>query len=141
MISKIMCLFAILLLASCAQNPPTNIIRYTINSWEPEIGYAAVVQAGNNYHISGVTCGGANYQEAVSVCYKELEKILARYQLKPNNIVKENIYALDIEALKQQISVRKNFYVDGQYPAATWVQVSRLYSPEHLIEIELVAVK
>jgi len=130
----------ILLLLGCAHKP-TVVERHTINTWESEIGYSAVVQTGNTYHISGVTCGGPNYENAVTVCYQELEKILSRYQLKPNNIVKENIYALDIEALKQQIPVRKKFYGDGQFPAATWVQVSRLYSPEHLIEIELVAVK
>lgn len=135
------CLLATLLLAGCTQTAPTKITRYTINSWESDIGYAAVVQTGNTYHISGVTCGGANYQEAVSVCYKELGGILARYQLTSQNVIKENIYALDIEALQQKIPERKTFYVNGQYPAATWVQVSRLYSPEHLIEIELIAVK
>lgn len=134
-------LFALLVLASCAQNAPTKITRHIINPWEPEIGFAAVVQTGNTYHVSGVTCGGPNYQEAVAVCYKELGGVLARYQLTSQNVVKETIYALDIEALKQQIPVRKKFYSDNQFPAATWVQVSRLYSPEHLIEIELVAVK
>lgn len=139
--SIIVCLFTILTLTSCTQTTPTNIKRYTINPWETDIGYAAVVQSGNTYHISGVTCGGPNYQEAVSVCYKELGGILARHQLTSQNVVKENIYALDIEALQQQIPVRKKFYINGQFPAATWVQVSRLYSPEHLIEIELIAVK
>ena len=139
--SIIIGLFTTFVLASCAQNTPTNIVRYTINAWEPDIGYAAVVQTGNTYHISGVTCGGPNYQEAVTVCYKELGALLARYQLTSKNVVKETIYALDIEALKQQIPVRKKFYSDSQFPAATWVQVSRLYSSEHLIEIELIAVK
>lgn len=133
--------FVTLMLVGCAQTAPTKITRYTINPWENEIGYAAVVQAGNTYHISGVTCGGPNYQEAVAVCYQELGKILARYQLTSQNVVKENIYALDIEALQQQIPERKKFYEGSQFPAATWVQVSRLYSSKHLIEIELVAVK
>jgi enamine deaminase RidA (YjgF/YER057c/UK114 family) len=134
-------LFSTIVLAGCAQTAPTKITRYTINTWESDIGYAAVVQTGNTYHISGVTCGGPNYMEAVSVCYKELGGILARHQLTSQNVVKENIYALDIAALQQQIPVRKKFYVGSQFPAATWVQVSRLYSPEHLIEIELIAVK
>jgi 2-iminobutanoate/2-iminopropanoate deaminase len=127
-------------LLGCAHKS-TTIVRHTINSWEPEIGYSAVVQTGNTFHISGVTCGGPNYQEAVTVCYKELGGILSRYQLTPQNIVKENIYALNIEELQKQIPVRKIFYGNGQFPAATWVQVSRLYSSDHLIEIELVAVK
>jgi len=139
--STMIFLFAILVLAGCAQTTSTNITRHTINSWESDIGYAVIVQSGNTYHISGVTCGGSNYQEAISVCYKELGEILARHRLTSQNVVKETIYALDIEALKQQIPVRKKFYVNSQFPAATWVQVSRLYSPEHLIEIELIAVK
>jgi len=139
--STMIFLFATLVLAGCAQTTSTKITRHTIYSWESDIGYAAVVQTGNTYHISGVTCGGPNYKEAVSVCYKELGGILARHQLTSQNVVKENIYALDIEALQQQIPVRKKFYVDSQFPAATWVQVSRLYSPEHLIEIELIAVE
>lgn len=134
-------LFATLLLAGCAQTAPTKITRYTINSWESDIGYAAVVQSGNTYYISGVTCGGPNYQEVVNICYKELEGILARHQLTSQNVIKETIYAVDIEALQQQIPVRKKFYAGNQFPAATWVQVSRLYSPKHLIEIELIAVK
>lgn len=134
-------LFATLALASCTQTAPTHITRHTINSWETEIGYAAVVESGNTYYISGITCGGKNYQSAVTICYQELGKILTRLKLSPQNVVKENIYALDIEALKEQIAVRKTFYDGNQFPAATWVQVSRLYSPNHLIEIELVAVK
>lgn len=139
--SAMIYLITTLLLAGCAQTAPTKITRYTINSWESDIGYAAVVQSGNTYHISGVTCGGPNYQAAVSICYKELGGILARHQLTSQNVVKENIYVLDIEALQQQIPARKKFYADSQFPAATWVQVSRLYSPEHVIEIELIAVK
>lgn len=139
--SIIICLFATLTLASCTQAIPTTIKRYTINPWETDIGYAAVVQSDNTYHISGVTCGGESYQSAVTICYQELGKILASLQLNSQNVVKENIYALDIESLQKQIPVRKKFYANGQFPAATWVQVSRLYSPEHLIEIELIAVK
>ena len=137
---SIIIVLSVVLVSTACANSPTKITRFNINPWENEIGYSAVVQTGNTYQISGVTCGGPNYENAVTVCYQELEKILYRYQLKPSNIVKENIYALDIEALKQQISVRKKFYSE-KFPAATWVQVSHLYSPEHLIEIELIAVK
>lgn len=127
------------LLFGCASHAE-KITRYTINPWESEIGYAQVVQTGNTYHISGVTCQG-DYADAVTQCYKELDGILQKFNLTSKNVVKENIYALDIEAVKKQIPIRKNFYKNAEYPAATWVQVSRLYSPEHVIEIELVAVK
>ena len=128
-------------LASCAQNVSTKITRYTMNPWEKDIGYAAVVQVGNTYHISGVTCGGLNYPSAVPECYKELQNVLGKLGLTAKNIVKENVYTLDIEKFKEQIEQRKNFYGNNDYPAATWVQVGRLYSASHLVEVELVAVK
>ena len=31
---------------------------------------------------------------------------------------------------------RKTFFADARYPAATWVQVARLYGPKHLLEVE-----
>lgn len=139
--SIIIGLFATLVLASCTQNTPTKITRYTMNPWEKDIGYAAVVQAANTYHISGVTCGGPNYKAAVPECYKELQNVLSKLGLTANNIVKENVYARDIEKFKEQIEERKKFYGNTDYPAATWVQVDRLYLPEHLVEIELILVK
>ncbi len=139
--SIIIGLFVTLVLSSCAQTSPTKITRYTMNPWEKDIGYAQVVQAGDTYHISGVTCGGPNYQAAVPECYKELQNVLGKLGLTTKNIVKENVYARDIEQFKAQIELRKKFYGYADYPAATWVQIDRLYSPEHLVEIELIAVK
>jgi 2-iminobutanoate/2-iminopropanoate deaminase len=40
--------------------------------------------------------------------------------------------------MKQNNFVRKQFY-KGDFPAATWVQISRLYMPDAKLEIELVA--
>jgi enamine deaminase RidA (YjgF/YER057c/UK114 family) len=77
----------------------------------------------------------------VPECYKELQNVLGKLGLSANNIIKENVYALDIEKFKEQIAERKKFYGNTDYPAATWVQIDRLYSVEHLVEIELIAVK
>lgn len=136
---KIILLLVSLLIAGCAEH--TAVTRHMMNPWEKDIGYAQVVQAGNAYYISGVTCQGPAYEKAVQDCYSELQSILGKFQLTSKNIVKENVYALDIEKFKEQIAQRKKFYGESEYPSATWVQVSRLYSPEHVIEIELVAVK
>lgn len=134
-------LFTIFVLASCVQNAPTKITRYTMNPWEKDIGYAEVVQAGNIYYISGVVCEGPDYQKAVGECYDELQTILTKLNLGSKNIVKENVYARDIEQFKTQIEQRKKFYGNADYPAATWIQVDRFYLPSHVVEIELVAVE
>ena len=62
-------LWMLLTLVSCTHNSPSNITRYTMNSWETDIGYAQVVKAGNTYHISGVACEGPGYEKAVGECY------------------------------------------------------------------------
>lgn len=139
--SIIIGLLAMLVLTSCAQNAPTKITRYTMNPWEKDIGYAEVVQAGNTYYVSGVVCEGPGYQKAVPECYKELQSILDRLQLTSKNIVKENVWARDIEQFKEQIEQRKKFYGNDNYPAASWIQVDRFYLPTHLVEIELILVK
>ena len=54
------------------------------------------------------------------------------------NIVKENLYTTDIEAVKSYNEVRKAFY-KGDYPAATWVQISRLFMQQALVEVEVIA--
>jgi enamine deaminase RidA (YjgF/YER057c/UK114 family) len=53
-------------------------------------------------------------------------------------VVKENLYTTDIEAMKKYNDVRKAFY-KGDFPAATWVQISRLYMADAKLEIELIA--
>jgi len=132
---------SVVLLQACSSQSSTNIKRYSINPWEKEIGYVEVAQVGNSYYISGVACAGENYQIAVNSCYKEIGVILARLHLKPQNIVKETVYARDIEKFKEQIEQRKQFYGNDNYPAATWVQINRLYLEEHLVEIELIVQK
>ncbi len=137
----IICLFAMFALTSCVQNAPTKITRYTMNPWEKDIGYAEVVQAGNTYYVSGVVCEGPGYQKAVAGCYQELQTILGKLHLTSKNIIKENVYARDIEQFKEQIEQRKKFYGNADYPASTWIQVDRFYLPSHLVEIEIILTK
>jgi 2-iminobutanoate/2-iminopropanoate deaminase len=40
--------------------------------------------------------------------------------------------------MKKYNEVRKEFY-KGDFPAATWVQINRLYEPNAKLEVDLVA--
>ena len=51
----------------------------------------------------------------------------------------ENAYTTDLEALKANLAARRAFY-GRDFPAATWVQVSRLYQPDQVLEVELIAI-
>ncbi|MNI15216.1 Enamine/imine deaminase [compost metagenome] len=54
------------------------------------------------------------------------------------HVVKENLYTTDIEAMKKYNDVRKQFY-NNDFPAATWIQVQRLYMSDAKLEVELIA--
>ncbi|PUA30637.1 MAG: hypothetical protein B0W54_09250 [Cellvibrio sp. 79] len=116
----------------------TTIKRHQLNEWEKDIGYSGVVEVNNQLFISGVACSGKTMEEAVKYCYTTVQDILKKFNTTSGQIIKETVYTTDIDALIKAIPTRKSFFNQGQYPAATWVQISRLYSPEVLLEVELI---
>jgi 2-iminobutanoate/2-iminopropanoate deaminase len=100
-------------------------------------GYVQVVKVDNVLYISGVVSTEITLK-GITQLYKGLERSLKSYGATFQNVVKENLYTTDIEAMKQFNSARKAFY-NGDFPAATWVQVSRLYMSEAKLEVELIA--
>jgi 2-iminobutanoate/2-iminopropanoate deaminase len=105
---------------------------------EKEIGYAQAVRIGDTLYISG-SVGAGEMPAAMRESYDELKQTLAAHGLDFKNVVKENLYTTDLDAVKANAAVRKQYY-GTECPAATWVQVQRLYSPKFVIEVELVAV-
>jgi enamine deaminase RidA (YjgF/YER057c/UK114 family) len=104
---------------------------------EAEIGYCHALRVGDTLYISGVVGKGAMPQAVASV-YARLADTLRQHGLGFQHVVKENVYTLDLDAFKAANGERKKFYAGAQ-PAATWVQVSRLFQPEYVLEVELVA--
>jgi len=100
-------------------------------------GYAQIVKSGNTLYISGIVTGDLSLKGVAEV-YKSLDKCLHAYGATSKDVVKENLYTTDIEAMKKYNGARKEFY-KGDFPAATWVQVSRLYEADAKLEIELIA--
>jgi len=96
-----------------------------------------VVKVDNVLYISGVVSTEITLK-GITQLYKGLEKSLKSYGATFQNVVKENFYTTDIDAMKKFNSARKAFY-NGDFPAATWVQVSRLYMSEAKLEVELIA--
>ncbi len=134
---KLFALLLFCLLSGCTQVSTDSIERHQINPWEADIGYSQIVKHGNLFYFSGVTCGGPTDEAALPMCYQALDDLLQKMQLKRENIIQETIYARDMESLKKQIPMRKKWY--GEHlPAATWVQVDRLFDESHRFEIELI---
>jgi enamine deaminase RidA (YjgF/YER057c/UK114 family) len=100
-------------------------------------GYAQAVLVDNILYISGTVASG-DMDAQLKGAYTGIEKTLKAYGANFQNVVKENLYTTDIEAVKSNNEVRKAFY-KGDYPAATWVQISRLFMPQALVEVEVIA--
>ena len=100
-------------------------------------GYVQVLKVDNVLYISGAVTAEVT-PKGIQQVYQALEKSLKSFGATFQNVVKENLYTTDIEAMKHYNSIRKAFY-NGDFPAATWVQVSRLYMSEAKLEVELTA--
>ncbi len=131
---------------SSEQTPVNNNESFHKEKWHwgkeeqqsNEAGYTQAVKVGNTIYISGVPARELN-EEEISKMYQSLERSLEAFDATWSNVVKENLYTTDIEQMKALNEVRKEFY-HGDYPAASWVEIRRLYMPDAKVEVELIAV-
>ncbi len=100
-------------------------------------GYAQAIKVDNVIYISGTVARDVT-PEGIKRVYDNLERTLKAYGATFQNVVKENLYTTDIEAMKRYNDTRKAYY-KGDFPAATWIQVPRLFMADARLEIELIA--
>jgi enamine deaminase RidA (YjgF/YER057c/UK114 family) len=133
-----LCLLLVTALHAATPLPVAPTEKFKRGDWEDGIGYRQAVRVGNTLYVSGIAGAGA-MSDAIRSVYGELRQTLAHFGLTFAHVVKENIYTTDLDALKANLDVRRACY-GKDFPAATWVQVSRLYEPNHVLEVELIAV-
>jgi len=134
--------FCFLSFQAIGQNTTSGIKKEKFNfdkAAEYAIGYCEAIKVGNTIYISG-SVGWGKMDDALKLVYDNLEKILKNYNATFENVVKENLYALALDSVIKYKDLRKLYYKNGDYPAATWVEVKRLYDPSLVVEIELIAV-
>jgi enamine deaminase RidA (YjgF/YER057c/UK114 family) len=100
-------------------------------------GYVQVVKVDNVLYISGAVARDVT-PEGITRVYKALESSLKSFGATFQNVVKENLYTTDMEAMKKYNDARKVFY-KGDFPAATWMGVARLFMADAKLEVELIA--
>jgi 2-iminobutanoate/2-iminopropanoate deaminase len=128
-----------LTVAACSAAPPRSQAScfHKSEAVEVEVGYCQAVRSGNRLYISG-TVGQGEMPTAVQSVYERLNQTLEANGLTFRNVVKENVYTTDLDAFKGSKDIRKRFYGDS-LPAATWIQVQRLFLPSFVVEVELIA--
>jgi 2-iminobutanoate/2-iminopropanoate deaminase len=144
-------LFVLTRASAAAQNPVQSAGKnlsapqpkfeiYHAGPWEQEIGYSQAVRSGKMLFVSGTV--GASKGESADVdgqmkkAYTAIQKTLAHFNTDLSHVVMERIYTTDIDSLIRSQPTRKQFYGDSA-PAATWVEVRRLYDQADKIEIEV----
>jgi enamine deaminase RidA (YjgF/YER057c/UK114 family) len=130
-------LLAFAAIAGGCATPPAATCRHQDEAIEKSIGFCQAVRVGDVLYVSGVV-GAAPMESAVPKVYERLRLVLQENGLTFADVVKENVYATDLDAFIKASPARKPFYGEN-LPAATWVQVQRLFQPSFVVEVELVA--
>ena len=133
--------FACMLALSACSGKPATVSKqcFHVNAeMEQSIGYCSAVRSGNQLQVSGVTASG-EMSAATTAVYQRLERVLKSHGLSFANVIKENVYTTKLDDFIATAPIRKTFY-GNEFPAATWVQVDRLFMPSMVLEVELIAV-
>lgn len=130
-------LFTTIAFAQTNQQIEKKKFHFGNTQQDTSAGYAQVVKVDNVLYVSGTVATNIT-PASIKRIYQTIERSLAQFGATLQNVVKENLYTTDIEAMKTHNQARKEMY-KGDYPAATWVQISRLYMPDAKLEIEVIA--
>ncbi len=120
------------------------------HAWEATqkaLGYSQAVKVGDTVYVSGTASLNDKFEPAypgdlpaqMRFIYQRIGETLAKFSLGFEHVVRENMYVTDMAALMPAMGLRKSIYGDGPFPASTTVEVSKLFLPSLMIEIEVTA--
>ncbi|MBA4032638.1 MAG: hypothetical protein C0478_17360 [Planctomyces sp.] len=124
--------------------------RQTVSTgthWEKVVAYSRAVRIGPHVYVSGTTASngdgttvavGDAYQQTAFILRK-IETALAEVGAKLSDVARTRMFVTDISRWEEIGSAHGEVFA-GINPAATMVEIRRLVSPDHLVEIEVDAV-
>lgn len=107
--------------------------------WEQTVGYSRAIRVGDTIAVSGTTAPGEDAYAQARNALQIISRALADAGASLDDVIRTRIYITDITQWESVGRAHAEVFAKIK-PAATMVEVSRLISPECLVEIEADAV-
>jgi enamine deaminase RidA (YjgF/YER057c/UK114 family) len=115
--------------------------------WEDIVGYSRAVKVGNIIEVTGTVAvddnsklvGGNDAYEQTKFIIQKIEGVLQKAGATLKDVVRTRMFVTDISRWEEYGKAHGEFFKDIK-PCTTMVEVSKLISPEYLVEIEATAI-
>ena len=115
--------------------------------WEDIVGYSRAVKIGNVVEVTGTVAvddksrlvGGDSAYEQTKFILQKITLVLERAGASLKDVVRTRMFVTDISRWEEYGKAHGEFFQLIK-PCTTMVEVSKLISPEYLVEIEATAI-
>jgi enamine deaminase RidA (YjgF/YER057c/UK114 family) len=115
--------------------------------WEEIVGYSRAVKVGSVIEVTGTVAvdehnqlqGGDSAYEQTRFVISKIASVLEKAGADLTNVVRTRIFVTDISRWEEYGRAHGEFFSEIR-PCTTMVEVSKLISPEFLVEIEATAI-
>lgn len=115
--------------------------------WENIVGYSRAVKVGNIIEVTGSVAidangnlvGGNSAYEQTQFIIQKIEAVLQQAGATLNDVVRTRMFVTNISLWEEYGRAHGEFFREIK-PCTSMIEVSKLISPEYLIEIEATAI-